>query len=165
MFARDGKVHIRKGFMNINDLLYSLRRENFTERDAVVYHFRISTQAGVNPQMTHPFPLSNHPEHMKALQVICPCGVAHNGIIELTSDPGNMEFSDTATFVLDYLADIIHGQADLRNPTVRKLIWQLAKSKFAIMDGTGYIATVGPFINHNGLLFSNHSYQVQRFAI
>ena len=34
----------------------------------------------------------------------------------------------------------------------------MARSKFAIMDGSGYVATVGEFINEHGLLFSNTSY-------
>ena len=33
MFARDGKVHIRKGFMDVDSLLDALRREHFTARD------------------------------------------------------------------------------------------------------------------------------------
>ena len=69
MFARDGKVHISKGYMDIDSFLEAMRCEHFTKKDAVVYHFRISTQAGVNPQMTHPFPLSNQLEYMKALEL------------------------------------------------------------------------------------------------
>ena len=48
---------------------------------------------------------------------------------------------------------------DLRNRRVLDTIWQLAQSKFAIMDGGGYVATVGQFLNRDGLLFSNASYQ------
>ena len=59
MFARDGKVTISKGYMDIDSFLEAIRAEHFTAKDPVVYHFRISTQAGVNPEMTHPFPLSN----------------------------------------------------------------------------------------------------------
>ena len=115
MYARNGRVHIRKGFMNSKAFLNALREEHFTEADPVVYHFRISTQAGINPQMTHPFPLSNRAEHMKALDVDCRCGVAHNGIIRLTSDPRNHEYSDTAIFITDYLTKIIQRPSDLRN--------------------------------------------------
>ena len=61
MFARDGWVTIHKGFMNLDDYLQAIREEHFTANDSVVYHFRISTQAGVSPEMTHPFPLSNRP--------------------------------------------------------------------------------------------------------
>ena len=159
MYARNGKVHIRKGFMNLTALLNALKEEHFTEADPVVYHFRISTQAGINPQMTHPFPLSNRAEHMKALDVDCRCGVAHNGIIQLTTDPTNKEFSDTAVFIAQYLTRILQRPSDLKNTKLLDLIYLLAQSKFAIMDGKGYIATVGKFIEENGLLYSNTSYQ------
>ena len=165
MYARDGRVRIRKGFMNLHALLNALREEHFTAKDPVVYHFRISTQAGVNPQMTHPFPLSNRPAHMKALDVDCRCGVAHNGIIGLTSDPGNKEYSDTAVFITDYLTKIIQRPSDLRNTKRLGLIWKLAQSKFAIMDGKGYIATVGEFLNEDGLLYSNTSYQPFKYDL
>ena len=165
MFARDGKVHIRKGFMNLTALLNALREEHFTESDPVVYHFRISTQAGVGPQMTHPFPLSNRPAHMKALDVDCRCGVAHNGIIQLTTDPDNSEYSDTAIFITEYLTRIIQRPSDLRNRKRLELIDRLAQSKFAIMDGKGYIATVGKFVNEEGLLYSNTSYLPFRYRL
>ena len=61
MVARGGRVQIHKGFMDLGDYLRAIRTEHFTASDSVVYHFRISTQAGVNPEMTHPFPLSNQP--------------------------------------------------------------------------------------------------------
>ncbi len=158
MYARDGKVHISKGYMDINSFLGALESENFTRNDAVVYHFRISTQAGVSPQMTHPFPLSNRRECMKALDVECKCGIAHNGIIRLTSDPENSEYSDTAVFITDYLSEIIRRPRDLKDPGILKMIHRLAGSKLAIMDASGYIATIGSFINESGLLFSNSSY-------
>ena len=162
MFARDGIVHISKGYMDVESYIEALRAEHFTAKDAVVYHFRISTQAGVNPAMTHPFPLSNKLAHMKALDVECRCGVAHNGIIRLTTDPTNKEYSDTALFIADYLSEIIRKPSDLKNPGILKLIHRLAGSKLAIMDAEGYIATVGSFINENGLLFSNDSFIMPR---
>ena len=162
MVARGGKVFIHKGFMNIEEFLNAVRRERFTAADSVVYHFRISTQAGVNPEMTHPFPLSNQPRMMRALDLTCRCGIAHNGIIHLTSDPGNHRYSDTAIFITDYLSTLIHKPADLRNQALLETIYTLARSKFAIMDGGGYVATVGEFIEDHGLLYSNDSYQMDR---
>ena len=53
MVARGGRVEIHKGFMNLGDYLRAIRAECFTLQDSVVYHFRISTQAGVGPEMTH----------------------------------------------------------------------------------------------------------------
>ena len=159
MFARDGRVEIRKGFMRLDEYLRAIREEHFTAADSVVYHFRISTQAGVNPEMTHPFPLSNQPGRLRRLDQSCRIGVAHNGIIRLTSDPNNKRYSDTAIFVADYLSQILHARADLRDRRKLSVVYQLAQSKFAIMDGSGYVATVGAFIHERGLLFSNGSYR------
>ena len=163
MVARDGKVTIHKGFMNLDEFLNALKAEHFTAKDSVVYHFRISTQAGVNPEMTHPFPLSDRLPHIKALDVECQCGVAHNGIIRLTSDPTQHEYSDTALFITHYMARMVHGLDDLKDAQLLNRIERLAGSKLAIMDGSGYIATVGNFINERGLLFSNDSYRELRW--
>ena len=163
MYARDGRVHIHKGFMDIDSFLSAVKAEHFTAKDSVVYHFHISTQAGVNPEMTHPFPLSNRLPNMKALDVECPCGVAHNGIIRLTSDPTQHEYSDTALFITHYMARMVHGLDDLKDAQLLNRIERLAGSKLAIMDGSGYIATVGNFINERGLLFSNDSYRELRW--
>lgn len=163
MYARNGKVHIRKGFMDVDSFLDAIRKEHFTAKDPVVYHFRISTQAGVQPEMTHPFPLSNRRDRMKVLKSNCRCGIAHNGTIQLTSDPSNKEYSDTALFVTQYLSEIIRQPSDLRNPATLDFIHHLAGSKFAIMDASGYIATIGKFINERGLLFSNDSYHEYRY--
>ena len=164
MYARGGKVTIHKGFMNLGDYLNAIRDERFTAEDSVVYHFRISTQAGVNPEMTHPFPLSNQPARMRALDLTCRCGIAHNGVIRLTTDPTNTRYSDTAIFITDYLARMICKPADLRNQALLDRVYYMARSKFAIMDGGGHIATIGEFINDRGLLFSNRSYEIEKPA-
>lgn len=158
MVARDGAVHIHKGFMEFDDFMAAVRTERFTTQDSVVYHFRISTQAGINPEMTHPFPLSNQLHAMRALDVTAQCGVAHNGIIRLTSDPGNKLYSDTALFIAEYLSRMVNRPRDVRNRTLMNRVFGMAQSKFAIMDASGYVATVGEFINEHGLLFSNCSY-------
>ena len=158
MYARDGKVIIHKGFMDLDAFLDSVHQEHFTARDSVVYHFRISTQAGINPEMTHPFPLSNRLEHMRYLDLESGIGVVHNGIIQLTSDAAEKQYSDTAIFITEYLSRLITSTEDLRREEILNTIYCLARSKFAIMDSTGYVARVGEFINEKGLLFSNTSY-------
>lgn len=159
MVARHGVVRISKGYLTFDELLNALHKEHFTEKDSVVYHFRISTQAGVGAEMTHPFPLSNRLGRMEALDTNCRIGVAHNGIIRLTSDPDNKRYSDTALFITQYLRYLIKRKEDLRDRRILDTIFQLAQSKFAIMDGGGYVATVGQFLNRGGLLFSNASFQ------
>jgi predicted glutamine amidotransferase len=158
MCIRDGKVFISKGYMYEQPFIDVIQHEHFTAKDAVVYHFRISTQAGVRPEMTHPFPLSKRLSDMDALDVFCRCGIAHNGIIKLTSDAENKRYSDTAIFITEYLADLIRKPDDLHNPYMLRLIKRLAGSKLAIMDASGEIITIGDFVNDHGLLYSNYSF-------
>lgn len=159
MVAKDGHVEIHKGFIDLDDLTRQLRAESFTPDDPVVYHFRISTQAGVSPAMTHPFPLTDQLSAMQALDVTCPCGVAHNGVIPLTADPGEKTYSDTALFIAQYLTRLIRTPDDLKDASVLDMIYRLACSRFAILDASGYVATVGDFIKlDNGLLFSNNTF-------
>lgn len=159
MYARNGEVHIHKGFMTWEDFERQIKRERFTEDDPVVYHFRISTQAGVNPQMTHPFPLTSNIEQCEALDLTCPIGVAHNGIIHMTSFKKEVRFSDTAYFIAWYMNRLVRNRADLADPFVNEMIESLTNSKWAMMDGkSGEIETVGKFTKVKGLLFSNDSY-------
>ena len=159
MFAKDGKVIIHKGFMDFNTFSRSVLGEHFTEADPVVYHFRISTQAGVTPWMTHPFPLTFDREVCEHLDVSCSIGIAHNGIIRMTSDYKETRFSDTVIFITDYMTKLIRKREDLTDPAVNEMIDTLTNSKWALMDGvTGDIVTVGRFQDEGGILFSNGSY-------
>lgn len=160
MVAEQDGVRIEKGFMTVTELLRELRREKFTEDDVVVYHFRISTQAGVNPEMTQPFPLCRNLEAMKYCStVLTDCAIAHNGIIRLTTDPTETEYSDTALFTALYLPDIIHKPSDLKNKKVLDKIEKMINSKMVIMDRNENVAIIGNFIERDGLLFSNNSFE------
>ena len=159
MFARDGKVTIHKGFMVWEDFEKAVKAERFTAKDPVVYHFRISTQAGVNPEMTHPFPLTTELVNCEKLDLMCQVGIAHNGIIRMTSDARETTFSDTALFITQYMSKLIRNQADIADPAVLTMIEYMTNSKWALLDGlTGEIVIVGHFINERGLLFSNATY-------
>lgn len=160
MYARNGKVYIHKGFMDFAEYYREIRNQHFTKADPVVYHCRISTQAGVNPYMTHPFPLTERKEDCELLDFPCDIGIAHNGIIRLTSDPKEKRYSDTVTFIAEYMTKLIRTRADITNPAVITMIDKLTNSKWAIMDGiTGQIVTIGNFIDEGGLLFSNAGYK------
>ena len=164
MVARNNSVEISKGFMTWADFEHAINYEKFTDADSVVYHFRISTQAGVKPSMTHPFPLTRNIEKTKMLDVSCPVGVAHNGIISLTSDPRDKEYSDTAHYIAEFLCCLVRNRRDMENPIVLSAIERTTKSKWAIMDSTGYVATVGNFIEDDGLLYSNGGYRIPKFS-
>lgn len=161
MHVKGDRVIIHKGFMDCEGFIDQLRLEGFTSDDVVIYHFRISTQAGINPEMTHPFPLTNAKEYLTALDVECACGVAHNGIIHMTSTKAETDMSDTALFVQKYMPHIIRTPDDLKKPDCMRILSELiGYSKLAIVDNTGYVATVGHFItDDDGLLYSNDTYK------
>ena len=159
MYARNGKVTIHKGFMDFKDFERAVKEEGFTEADPVVYHFRIATQAGVNPAMTHPFPLTKSRENCEKLDVRCTVGIAHNGIIRMTSDHTEKRYSDTVIYITDYMTKLIRDRADITDPAVIDMIDNMTNSKWAIMDGvTGNIVTIGQFVKADGILFSNSTY-------
>lgn len=157
MFARNGRVYIHKGFMDVEDFLAAVKRERFGKDDPVVYHFRISTQGGVNPQMTHPFPLATDLDAMEWLDLSCACGVAHNGIITRYSTPACKAtgYSDTALFITDYLSRVIRTSDDLHSDVTMSDVEKAAGSKLAILDKSGDIVTVGKFTSSGGILYSN----------
>lgn len=155
MVARGGRVEIRKGFMTCDALLSALHWEQFTDADAVVYHFRIATQGGVTPAMCHPFPLTHNIKRCKTLKTVCRVGLAHNGIIRLTSGNDN-EYSDTAHFIAEYMPHLLRSKQDLTDARVLDIIENLTFSKWAILQGDGTVSTIGYFFTEtNGLLFSN----------
>ena len=155
MVARNGRVEIHKGFMTWDEFIRSVRSEKFTKNDSVVYHFRIATQGGINPEMSHPFPITDKDKYLKGLDIYCPVGIAHNGIIPLTTTVNETTLSDTALFIKKYLINLIRCPQDIHNYNIQKMIEELGKSKFALMDSDGNIVTIGKFYDDNGIMLSN----------
>ena len=164
MYARKGVVHIHKGFMLWEDFIRAVKAENFGPEDPVVYHFRISTQAGVNPRMTHPFPLTPNLLQCEALDVDCKIGLAHNGIIRMTSSVKETRYSDTALFISSYMTKLIRHRSDVNSLEVLNMIDHLTNSKWAILTADGDIRIVGHFVGKDGLLFSNSTYEPSKWA-
>lgn len=161
---KDGNVEIHKGFMTFDEFYRNVKDEQFTKDDVVVYHFRIQTQGGINPYMTHPFPLTKNLEYTKKLDLLCSVGIAHNGIIRLTSD-GDREYSDTAKFITRYLVNLIESPADLDDKKTLETIERLCGSKLAILDITGKVTLIGHFITEkDGIIYSNTSYKPERIT-
>lgn len=156
MYARDGKVHISKGYMDFESYMYAIENEKFTKDDVVVFHTRIGTQAGVNPQMTHPYPLTKDLEMCKKLDLVCQCGVAHNGIIPMTTNPNEKEYNDTCLFITKYLVKLVRKPSDLLDDSIKDMIELLTNSKWALLDGSGQLMLVGNWIEKDGLMYSNN---------
>lgn len=170
MFPSNEQVVIKKGFMDFHafykSIVYDYKR--YGKDTPFIMHFRISTQGGVNKQCCHPFPLSRDMEDLKKLNTRADIGIAHNGIIDLTSEywghRNTVTYSDTMKFITDYLTLIIKDKYFYLDDDTMKLIYKLAESRLAIMDGDGHISIVGDFITdkETGMVYSNDSYKTPR---
>lgn len=180
MFPEDNRVIIKKGYMNFKALYQAVMKdyERLGKKTPFVIHFRIQTQGGVNQECTHPFPLSKNMLDLKVLDSEARFGLAHNGIISLTSntsyskyydkktktycyDYSKPDYSDTMKFITDYLSLIIKSENWYKDEDTLALIEKLAgySNKFAIMDGEGHTTLIGNFIEDKGIYYSNSSYE------
>ena len=180
MFPEDDKVVIKKGYMNFKALHQAVMKDyqRLGKDTPFVLHFRIQTQGGVNQECTHPFPISKNMVDLKQLDSESKFGLAHNGIISLTSQSGytqyydsktrtykydysKPDYSDTMKFITDYLALIIKKENWHKDEDTLSLIEKLAgySNKFAIMDGEGHTTLIGNFIEDKGIYYSNSTYE------
>ena len=53
----------------------------------------------------------------------------------------------------------MRDEDDLRTPEILSAIRRTTDSKWALMDSTGYVATVGEFIEESGNLYSNGTFR------
>lgn len=159
MFAKDGQVHIRKGFMDWADFWTELNETRDLYGDFIPYvmHFRIATHGKVSQECCHPFPLSDNIEDLRLIESTSKIGIAHNGIIP------NRATSDNISDTMDYIASFLYPLSKLSDDWMldtnsRKLIDDTLCSKLAVLSGDGSIELFGEFERYDGCLFSNDSY-------
>lgn len=162
MYPHQGAVHIRKGYKTFDSFWRALNkvRKEVGDNAPFVMHFRVATQ-GFETGMTHPFPLADNYDIMKKMSVKCGIGIAHNGIIQMTSD-GSKEYSDTMKFIKDYMSVLIRGFNWRKNDRIKNAIEGMtAGNKFAVMDKHGNVDLLGKgWLKEpvSGCEFSNSSY-------
>lgn len=159
----DGKtVHIRKGFMALEDLersIFETARAVDLTAAPVVLHLRIRTHGKVAPECCHPFPVASSMGALKKLETRAPLGVAHNGIIP-GADPAP-GVSDTMQFIADFLAPLTKGAPTwYKSPGVRRAVEAAASSRLTILSGAGDLVTLGTgWTDRDGVQYSNGSYK------
>lgn len=164
MYAKDGNVHIEKGFMTLEDFKKALKRleKNIDMTDTpIVLHFRITTHGGTSAGNCHPFPVTEKLPLLQMTKSKAPLAVAHNGIIDIK--PSRKDISDTMEYIMTQLSPLYQLKKDFyRQPAGKKLIYNAIKSKMVFLDGNGRIETVGDFItDKDGILYSNASYKAR----
>ena len=115
--------------------------------------------------MTHPFPLSSKMENLKRLHYKCSIGVAHNGILDITSD-GAKTYSDTMKFITAYLSNIIQSYDWHKNKRTKKLIEYLIDgSRLAILDAHSHCELMGKgWESDKGIYYSNHTWAYKKYV-
>lgn len=160
MYAHNGKVHIEKGFMEYDDFcdkLEELNRKYDLKNMAVVMHFRITTHGGTKPGNCHPFPISDSVGMLSKLKLNTDIGVAHNGIIDIKPRKG---ISDTMEYIAGQLAPLYKAVPQFyKNKHLMQMVEYAIDSKMAFLTKEGNIYTIGKFMEHNGMKYSNESYQ------
>lgn len=164
MYALNGEVHIKKGYKTWEAFLDALNRTRAMTGDDVPYvcHFRISTQ-GYDTSCCQPFPLSEKMKRLRKNHCVTNIGVAHNGIIDITSD-GAKDYSDTMKFITDYMVNIIRGLDWYKDGRNLKLIENLiVGSKLAILDKNGHCQLMGKgWVEDKGIYYSNSTYSYKK---
>jgi hypothetical protein len=85
--------------------------------------------------------------------------MVHNGIISSVGG-WSKKYSDTMEFVMEQVS-VIKEMNPLfyKDELALKLLFRLADSKLAFIDGEGHLSYVGEFIEDEGILYSNTSYK------
>lgn len=164
MYTLNGNVYIQKGYTKWEEFKSALdnARKKYGDDIPYVCHFRISTQ-GYDKACCQPFPLSSNMKKLKKEKSESNIGVAHNGILALTSD-GSKDYSDTMLFITEYLVNIIRSYDWYKDKRTVKLIENLIDgSRFAILDKTGHCQLMGRgWIEDNGVSYSNSTYSYKK---
>lgn len=164
MYALNGEVHIKKGYKTWEAFLDALNKTRAMTGDDVPYvcHFRISTQ-GYDTSCCQPFPLSEKMKRLRKNHCVANIGVAHNGIIDITSD-GAEDYSDTMKFITDYMVNIIRGLDWYKDSRNLKLIENLiVGSRLAILDKNGHCQLMGNgWVEDKGIYYSNSTYSYKK---
>lgn len=158
MYTKDNKVVISKGFMVFEDFkraLDTLKQEVDLVETPLIMHFRITTHGGTSPENTHPFPISENKEHLRALDLTCNLAMAHNGVI--SSVPREDDMSDTQIYVRDIVTPLAKLESEMSFLEKYKTLISttISTSRLAFLDNKGNISTFGNFTEENGVLYSN----------
>ena len=160
MWAEDGFVHIRKGFMTYEDFKQALDefcKNHDTTKTPLVMHFRITTHGGTKPENCHPFPISDSVGMLSKPGVKCKVGVAHNGVIPITPRKG---ISDTMEYIASQLAPLSRAVPNFyKNKDLCEMILNATGSRLAFLNDKGEIFTIGDFVEDKGIKYSNSTFK------
>ena len=159
------KVIIKKDFINVEHLIFWLKR-HIEKEDSLIVHFRNATSGLIDEGNRHPFPLTKDEKLIRKVSMNCDLAVAHNGVM-YTFNNKMSELSDTQNFIITILSDKLIKTNIYKNETLRKLIGGMVGSynKFAFLNKEGSLLFLGEFIkekvDEGEVYYSNKSYETK----
>lgn len=151
----NGKVYVERGLMTLTQLRNTLQKFKTIDTDLII-HFRAATSGFEDELNTHPFPiqkdLTNAP-----IKGETEYALAHNGMIQGVGKGFADQFSDTAWFVMKYLA-----RTDDMD-TLLNFVADTTSNRFALMGPLG-VKLYGHFIEDNGVFYSNYGYETYSYG-
>lgn len=161
-YTQNGEVRIQKGYMTYESFEEALKKvlERIDTYSApMIFHFRISTHGGVNPSLCHPFPMSRNIPDLKRTEASTQLAICHNGVIPIKT---RKDVSDTMEYIARHLCKRHKRDKEFyKNKRQRDIIFsEIGSSKLAFLDSKGEIYTIGEFIEDDGVLYSNSSYNM-----
>lgn len=166
MYVDRGKVVIDKGYMKFKDFKHQYEKlckkfNNFKNK-ALVMHFRIGTSGTNSRENTHPYAISDNYKELHKTKVITDLGVVHNGIIHSYTPTGKNKHNtnDTQEFIMKYLYPLYKNYKDFyKNDYIMEGIGDITGSKLTFLDTNEELYFVGDFIEEDGVMYSNSSYE------
>lgn len=165
-YFKDNTLYKYRGLMSWYDFKKTLNKvrknTDFINTD-FVFHFRISTENGVKPTLTHAFELNKTDQGINDLKnhIAKHDLVYHNGIINICRPPlMDKDNSDTTLFIKNILTELNYKQ--LMNDTFIATISNNSKFIIHRLNGKVDILNYSSFIIDNGVYYSNDSYSAKR---
>lgn len=162
--ADEEKIRINKGFMSFKKFRRALAKENITEDDLVVLHFRIGTSGKKKAAThTHPFPLSLREDRLKSLRISTQMALAHNGVMNAYADEIK-DFSDTMAFTKKVVASKYVKDSIFESKALQTLVSDhLRGDRLVIMDAERRTFLMfNDWEEDEGIYYSNSSYKRSR---
>lgn len=148
MYAEDGELYIKKGFMTYEDF-FKEYKEHETKPCAV--HFRIATHGSTDQENTHPFRVGNN------------LGFIHNGIINNVDCSTDKTKSDTNHFNTKYLSQFYKRDSRFIFKEHFKDVIKsyIGFSKLVFLNNKGHhtIINEDKGVWENGIWYSNISFR------
>lgn len=161
MYRQNGNVIIKKGFMQVPQLLDSLKKDGFLVDSVLIpdkeiaLHFRIATSGGITPGRTHPFPIVKSYKRQEQLHQETVAAVMHNGIV---GSMGGADYSDTQELTSTVFYHVFRDGATAAE--LKKAIEDaypgisFYSSKFLFFT-PGWTYWLGDFKEEDGIKYSN----------